>query len=201
MKNVSEVPHGGAWDAIRRFRYRWDERVRSGFPDPGEERAHSSGNPDPDRVPRVPCPRRMRRKLLYFFRDRPRPAGLAAGFPFQSGRRVRPAGPRNPCGGRQRPDLRRGAGRADPDPRRRGRAPDPLSGHLRQAGLLWRAGSPQRGVPSGVRVEKSFLRGLYEDPGRRHGGRPLPRLRRRRECGRPRQRGSPADHSPALLQS
>ena len=61
-----------------------------------------------------------------------------------------------------------------------------------------RAGPPERGVPSGVRSETVFLRELHQDPGRRHGGRPLPRLRRRCERGRSRERGSDPDHPPAV---
>ena len=153
---------------------------------------------------RRPCrDRRMLREVPRpSARPRVRSRGMAADLPLAGGGRLRSAGPRHPCRGRERPDLRGGAGGADPDPRQRGGAPGPLPGprfpESSPACCGWRAGPPERGVPPRVRGETVFLRELHEGPGRRDRGRPLPRLRRRRERGRPRERGGDPDHPPAV---
>ena len=232
MNVGAEPPHWGTWDAIRRLRRSWTDRVRGGFLHPGRGSAPSGRNSESDRRPGVPGPRRMRWRFLLHFdarsrtrsrsrvvgdagescvhgpggwrqpcfpddvgdergrrdaflgcvrqrdlvlcnpRERRRPVhgvgerrhlragggdlrrdghdhldgcyrfteehtgnphghrssprAIAADLPGPGGGRLRVPGPRHPCRGRQRPDLRRGAGGADPDPRQRGGAPGPL---------------------------------------------------------------------------
>jgi len=85
---------------------------------------------------------------------------------------------------RQRPDLCGGANGADPDPGQWDRAPFPFLDISAKLVCCGEQGLLSMAFPPGF-ASKTFLRELHEDSGRRHGGRPLPRLRRQHERGDP----------------